>query len=307
MHKILLTGGNGMLGRNVIEYSKCCQYNIIYPTSQELNLLDSNAIKKFLVAKQIDTVVHCAGLVGGIMANMQNPTQFLSDNLLMGVNLVNAALECGVTQLLNIGSSCMYPRNYKNPLKEEYLLQGEFEPTNEGYALAKITVAKLCEYINKQFGLDYKTLIPCNLYGSWDKFSPQVSHLVPAIVSKIYEAQLNQVDEVTIWGDGLARREFMYAKDCAAAIFFALENLSKLASYTNVGLGYDHTINQYYQIIAEVIGYTGRFNYDLSKPVGMSQKLLDINRLSQLGWQATTKLSVGVSLTYKYFIEEVVK
>jgi GDP-L-fucose synthase len=239
------------------------------------------------------------------MANMTHPIAFLNHNLFIGLNLVNAALEVGVKSLLNLGSSCMYPKDYQNPLREEYLLHGELEPTNEGYALAKITVAKLCEYISKQFGVQYKTLIPCNLYGRWDKFGENVSHLIPAIIKKIYQAKANGINEVCIWGDGMARREFMYASDCADAIFFALKHMNSLAFYTNIGLGYDYSINEYYQEIARVMGYSGNFIHDLSKPVGMKQKLVDISKMKDLGWQAKLTLSEGILLTYKYFQEKV--
>ena len=300
---LLITGGSGMVGKNLIEHPIAQNYQIYAPESKELNLFDYNAISEYIHSNSIDIIIHCAGQVGGIHANISDPTGFLNNNLLMGINLVNAAKDNNVTKLINLGSSCMYPRDYLNPLKEEYILNAPLEPTNEGYALAKITVAKLCEYIRRQYGLDYKTLIPCNLYGRWDKFGESNSHLIPAVIKKIYDAHANHLPSVEIWGDGLARREFMLATDCADGIFYALANFEKLDDYTNLGLGYDYSINEYYQAVAKIIGYQGEFSHDLSKPTGMQQKLVDTSKINTLGWSAKHTLDEGLSKTYKFFMD----
>lgn len=303
--RILLTGGSGMLGRNILEHQQANQYTILAPNSGELNLLNEDAIKKFLIKERVEFIIHCAGLVGGIQANINSPTDFLRVNLTIGFNLINAAKEVQIKQLINLGSSCMYPKDYINPLKEEYILKAPLEPTNEGYALAKITVAKLCEYINKEYGYAYKTLIPCNLYGRWDKFDEKHSHMVPGVIRKIHFAYQNDIENVDIWGNGLARREFMYAEDCADAIFFILKNFEKFSAYTNIGLGYDNSINEFYQTIAKVIGYTGKFTHDLTKPSGMQQKLNCIDKMNSLGWKAKYTLLDGIQETYKFYLAEV--
>ena len=303
MDNLLITGGSGMVGKNLLEHPSSQMYNIYAPSSQELNLFDYAKVVNYLKVNSIDTIIHCAGQVGGIHANISDPTGFLNNNLLMGINLVNAARSVGVKKLLNLGSSCMYPRDYLNPLKEDYILNAPLEPTNEGYALAKITVAKLCEYIRRQYGLEYKTIIPCNLYGRWDKFGESNSHLIPAVIKKIYDACTNNLPSVEIWGDGLARREFMLASDCADGIFYALANFNKLGDYTNLGLGYDYSINEYYQEVARIIGYQGEFVHDLDKPTGMQQKLVDTSKINALGWSTKHSLKYGINETYKFFMD----
>ncbi|MCF6764284.1 GDP-L-fucose synthase [Thiotrichales bacterium 19S3-7] len=301
MMRILISGGNGMLGRNILEHAKTKQYQIFSPTSEVLDLLDSQAIVKYLEENQIEFVIHCAGVVGGIQANIKDPVTYLNNNLLMGVNLINAAFKANIQGFLNVGSSCMYPKDYMNPLKESYLLQAPLEPTNEGYALAKIVTAKLCEYYSLQYGLAYKTVIPCNLYGRWDKFSDQHSHMLPAVIKKIYHAQDKKLSHVDIWGSGKVRREFMYAGDCADAILFCIEKFDQLTHYTNIGLGFDYSINEYYQIIAKILGYQGEFKHDLTKPEGMKQKLVDVTKIKQLGWQPLTSLEAGISKTVDFY------
>lgn len=252
-----------------------------------------------------DVVVHAAGKVGGIQANIKEPVRFLLDNLDMGRNVVWAARSHGVGRLINLGSSCMYPRNASNPLREEMVLQGELEPTNEGYALSKITVAKLCEYISRESeAFQYKTLIPCNIYGRHDKFDPEHSHMVPAIIHKLHEAQSRKASTVDIWGDGTARREFMYAGDLADCMWRAVTQFESLPMVMNVGLGHDLSVNEYYQAAMHVIGYSGAFTHDLSKPVGMKQKLVSVEKSTSWGWQASTTLEDGLAKTYRYYLEE---
>ena len=303
--KILLTGGNGMVGRNVLEHPNAHEFAILAPSSSELNLCDFNAVQDYLYTHQPSIVIHAAGKVGGIQANIREPVAFLIDNLDMGCNLVRATHKAGIKRLINLGSSCMYPRNRNEPLTENMVLNGELEPTNEGYALAKVVTARLCEYIMREDkNYQYKTLIPCNIYGCYDKFDPERSHLIPAIIHKDFQAKQNKQATIEIWGDGTARREFMFAEDLADAIFHAVKNFDTLPTYMNIGLGYDYTINEYYQVAAEVMEYTGSFIYDLTKPVGMTRKLVNVERQHRWGWKPRHKLREGIEKTYQYYLKE---
>lgn len=302
--KILLTGGGGMVGRNLLEHSSIGEFEVLAPSSSELDLRDFNAVQVYLRKCQPDMVIHAAGKVGGIQANMREPVGFLMENLDMGRNIVLAARHCGIKRLINLGSSCMYPRNHTEPLRENMVLKGELEPTNEGYALAKVVTARLCDYIMREdAGFQYKTLIPCNIYGRYDKFNPALSHLVPAVIHKIYTAKKSEQQKVEIWGDGTARREFMYAGDLADAIISAIKDFDTLPPYMNIGLGTDFSINEYYSAASKVIGYTGGFEYNITKPVGMMRKLTDINLAKQWGWVAKTSLEEGLRKTYSYYLD----
>jgi GDP-L-fucose synthase len=303
--RILLTGGGGMVGCNVLEHSDIGDFEMLTPRSSELDLRDFNAVQAFLEQYKPDLVIHAAGKVGGIQANIREPVSFLLDNLDMGRNLVWGAYKTGVKRLINLGSSCMYPRNHSEPLSEEMVLKGELEPTNEGYALAKVATARLCEYIMREdANFHYKTLIPCNIYGRFDKFDPIHSHLLPAIIHKIHTAKKNAEKVVEIWGDGNARREFMYGGDLADAVVQAIKNFDTMPSYMNVGLGYDFSINEYYQAVATVMGYDGHFEHNLDRPVGMARKLVSIERQSQWGWTPSHSLQEGVEKTYSYYLEQ---
>ena len=296
-----------MVGRNIAEYKAHKDYLLLTPSSKEFDLLNRASVDAYLTKNTPDIIIHCAGLVGGIQANMANPVKFLVDNTLMGVNIIMASKEAGVKQLINMSSSCMYPREAINPLGEELILKGELEPTNEGYAIAKVTSTRLCEYVHREDETyHYKTVIPCNLYGKYDKFDPKHSHMLPAVIKKIHEAKEKNQDSLDIWGDGEARREFMYTEDLADFIYYALENFENMPQNINVGLGHDYTINEYYEVIAEVIGYKGTFMHDLSKPVGMRQKLIDDTKLQTFGWQHKTTLKEGIEKIYEYYKKEVV-
>lgn len=293
-----------MVGRNLTALAEKEGHDVLAPVRTELDLSSQADIEKYILQYRPDVVIHAAGLVGGIQANIASPYDFCYQNLLIGLNVVNAAYSAGVKRLVNLGSSCMYPRNAENPLSEDQILQGELEPTNEGYAIAKVAVARLCDYITKQYGVSYKTLIPCNLYGYWDKFDPNHSHMIPAVIRKIYEAKVNNCTVVDIWGDGTARREFMFAGDLASFILFALDSFDRLDQYTNVGIGSDYSINDFYKEIANVIGYQGVFEHDLTKPAGMSQKLVDTSGLFRIGWVAPTSLQEGIKKTYEFYLRE---
>lgn len=303
--KILLTGGGGMVGRNVLEHAAIGEFDVLAPRSSELDLRNFAAVQAYLQKHQPDMVIHAAGKVGGIQANMREPVGFLMDNLDMGRNIVWASHQTGIKRLINLGSSCMYPRNHSEPLVEELVLKGELEPTNEGYALAKVVTARLCDYIMREDErFQYKTLIPCNIYGRFDKFDPAHSHLVPAIIHKVHQAKQSGHETVEIWGDGTARREFMFAGDLADAMLRAITNFDTLPAYMNVGLGHDYTINDYYQAAAEVLGYTGGFVHDLSKPVGMARKLVSVERQQAWGWTARHELRDGIEKTYNYYLKD---
>lgn len=301
--KVLLTGSSGLVGTNIKEH-KPDNIVLLTPPLDELNLFDFTEVNDYLKDNKPDLIIHAAGIVGGIQANIENPVRFLTENTLMGHNLILGARDNNIEYLLNLGSSCMYPREANNPLKEELILKGELEPTNEGYAISKIYSQRLCSYINIEAkNYNYKTLVPCNLYGRWDKFDPKWGHLIPAVISKIHNAKINNAKKVSVWGDGSARREFMYAGDMADFIWFATEHLEQIPELMNVGLGFDYSILEYYNAIAEVVGYNGTFSFDLTKPTGMQQKLVDVSKMNETGWSPSHTLKEGIEKTYKFFID----
>lgn len=305
MARLFVTGGNGMVGRNLRAHPGIAAWELLAPSRAELDLCDDRALRDWLARHRPDAVVHAAGVVGGIQANMAEPVRFLAENARIGLNLVTACREAGVPVLINLSSSCVYPRELGRDLSEEQILTGALEPTNEGYALAKILAMRLVDYACREDrGLQWRTLIPCNLYGPHDKFDPRQSHLLPAIIHKIHRARVEGHETVEIWGDGTARREFMYAGDLAEAILRALADPSVLPPVMNVGPGDDHAIADYYRIVAEVIGWQGRFTHDLGKPVGMRRKLLSVARQAEWGWAPRTGLREGIAVTYAWYLEQ---
>ena len=302
MMKILISGGAGMVGKNLINYLKDKNYSIISPERKDLNLLEPESVIKFVKKNKPNAIIHCAGLVGGIQANIKNPYSFLFINTQIGFNLINASVKNGIKKFINLGSSCMYPKNINGFLEEEMILSGLLEPTNEGYAISKIATAKLCEFVEKQYNINYKTIIPCNLYGKYDKFQPDNSHMIPAVIRKLHLAKLGK-EKPIIWGDGKARREFMYAEDLADFIEWSLRNYDLLDNMTNVGLGYDYSILEYYKKIANVVGYNGDFVFDSSKPQGMQNKLCSVKKQDKLGWSPKHSLTEGLKKTYKFYLE----
>lgn len=303
--KILLTGGRGMVGRNILEHPRAADFEILAPTSAQLDLRDFASVRGYVADHAPDLIIHAAGKVGGIQANIAEPVAFLIENLGMGRNIVLAAQAAGVERLINLGSSCMYPRGHDGALAEDMVLTGELEPTNEGYALAKIVTTRLCQYVTRENpALQYKTMIPCNLYGRHDAFDPKRSHLIPAIIHKTHAAIQAGASDVEIWGDGEARREFMYAGDLADAIVHAIDHFDAMPDVVNIGLGQDHSINDYYRAVADVMGFAGRFVHDLTKPVGMARKLVDIDRQTSWGWAPKHSLRNGIVRTYDFFLED---
>jgi GDP-L-fucose synthase len=303
--KILLTGGSGMVGRNIQGHPLASRLLVLAPPRDQLDLSNFNSIVEWLNKETPDLIIHAAGRVGGIHANINSPVSFLTENIEIGKNLILAAKSAGIRRLLNLGSSCMYPRSAENPLQESSILSGTLEPTNEGYALAKIFSMRLCEYIRREDpSYLYKTIIPCNLYGYYDKFDPNVSHLVPAILYKLHLAKINSASEVEIWGDGKARREFMFAMDLAEIVLEILENFDSIPDVMNVGLGFDYSIDDYYETAAAVVGFDGKFIHDTNKPSGMARKLVDISKQRSLDLFAKTSLKTGIELTYKHYLQE---
>jgi GDP-L-fucose synthase len=304
MKKILLTGGSGLVGRNIQEHSSADKWEILTPSRKELDLTDLSSVSQWVKNHQPDIIIHAAGLVGGIKANIQDPVKFLDVNVSMGRNIIMVARDCNVTELINLGSSCMYPKSIRSPLTEEKLMAGKLEPTNEGYALAKLFTTKLCQYISTEnSNMQFKTMIPCNIYGKHDNFNLETAHLLPAIIQKIHTAKVNNLNTVSVWGDGTVRREFLYAEDLADAILLAVEDLHKIPNIMNIGFGLDYSVNEYYKTVAEVMNWKGTLVHDLSMPIGMMQKLNGIDRQKKWGWTAQTSLKVGIKKTYQYFLE----
>ena len=297
-----------MVGSNIIDHEYSTKYKILSPSSSDLNLLNYQNTENYIAFNKPEFVIHAAGIVGGIEANMSYPVKFLFNNMQMGLNILMASKTKKIKKFINLGSSCMYPKNVENPIPEDLILKGELEPTNEGYAIAKSASSRLCEYITREdSSYLYKTIIPCNLYGKYDNFNYDSSHMIPGVIKRIHDAKNNNSEFVDIWGDGLARREFMYAADLADFIYYAVENFNKMPQNINVGLGFDYKIIEYYKIIADIIGYRGKFNHDMSKPIGMKKKLIDIKKLNEFGWSHQTSLELGIKETYDYFLDKVKK
>jgi len=304
MQRLFLTGGGGMVGQNIQAHEKAKNWDILAPTSAELDLTDPKAVRSYIKKNKPDLVVHAAGRVGGIQANMADQVGFLDSNNIISRNVIMGTWSEGVRNLINLGSTCMYPAAAPNPLSEDMILTGPLEATNEGYALAKIMAMRLCEYINREDPKAlFKTLIPCNLFGPYDKFDPKYSHLLPAIIHKVHQAKIEGAPNVEIWGNGKARREFMYAPDLADAVLRAATDIETCPDLINIGLGHDFTINEYYSEVADVIDWQGKFTYDLTRPVGMKQKLCDTRRATEWGWIAPTPLGFGFEEPSNFYSE----
>jgi GDP-L-fucose synthase len=299
--RVLLTGGAGMVGGAVRRLAPAI-WDIAAPARAALDLTDRAAVAHFLATRApFDLVIHAAGRVGGIAANMADQAAFLAENALMGLTLLTAARAARVPRLLNLGSSCMYPRDYRQPLVEGDLLAAPLEPTNEGYAIAKLATARLAQYIAAQDSVAWRTFIPCNLYGPGDRFDAARSHLLPAIILKVHTAMQAGAGSVEIWGDGTARREFLYVDDLAAFIVDAAPRLEALPPVLNTGAGTDHSVRAYYEAVARVLGYRGRFTHNLAAPVGMARKLMDSSAARAHGWAPATTLADGIARTYAAF------
>ena len=303
--KIYIAGHNGMVGSAIWRNLTSKGYtNIIGKSSSELDLRDQKAVTDFFLTEKPEVVIDAAARVGGILANNDFPYQFLMENMQIQNNLLDASLKANVKKFIFLGSSCIYPRLAPQPLKEEYLLTDSLEPTNEWYAIAKITGVKACEAIRKQFNKDYFSLMPTNLYGPFDNFDLQTSHVLPAMIRKFHEAKLNGNTPVTLWGSGMPKRELLHVEDLADAVVYSIEN--KLEdNLFNVGTGVDLSIKELAEIIQQTIGHKGEIIWDATKPDGTPRKLMDVSKLSNAGWRAQIKLEDGIRQTYTWFLKNV--
>ena len=303
--KIYIAGHRGMVGSAILDNLNENGYsNIITATSKELDLRDQRATNVFIANKRPDVVIIAAARVGGILANNEYPWQFLYDNLMIEANLINAAHQNDVQDLIFLGSSCIYPKMAPQPLKEEYLLTGPLEPTNEWYAVAEITGIKLCQALNKQFGRNYISMMPTNLYGPRDNFDLKTSHVLPAMIRKFHEAKENDHAAVSLWGSGSPMREFLHVEDLAESVRFVMEYEGQLDyDLINAGTGVDLTIKALAEIVQSVVGHEGEINWDASKPDGTPRKLMDVSLLKELGWSAQIQLEDGIKEIYRWFLQ----
>lgn len=302
--KIYIAGHNGLVGSALRRLMVQRGYsNLLYRTSKELDLRDQKATDDFFANNMPEYVILAAAKVGGIQANYLYPAEFIYDNLQIQNNVINAAFKYKVKKLVFLGSSCIYPKFASQPIKEEYLLTGPLESTNEPYAVAKIAGIKLCESYNRQFGTNFISVMPTNLYGPNDNFDLENSHVLPALIRKFHEAKISGSEEVVVWGSGEPRREFLHVDDLADAVFFLLKEYDG-TDIVNVGVGYDVSIKDLAFLIKDIIGFTGQIRFDLSKPDGTPRKLLDVTKLSSLGWVADISLEEGIRETYEWFVKE---
>jgi len=301
--KIYVAGHIGLVGSAIVRKLESEGYtNIITRTFEELDLTDQKATRKFFEKERPEYVFLAAAKVGGIQANSVYPADFIYINLMIECNVIKASHEFGVKKLLFLGSSCIYPKMAPQPIKEEYLLSGYLEETNEPYALAKISGMKMCQYFNKQYGTNFISVMPTNLYGPNDNFDLNTSHVLPALIRKFHEAKVDNAPYVEIWGTGTPRREFLYVDDLADACLFLMKNYSG-NDFFNVGTGEDVTIRELAELIGEVVGYKGELKFDTSKPDGTPRKLLDVSRIHEAGWRYKIELKKGLEMTYEWFVQ----
>jgi GDP-L-fucose synthase len=303
--KVYIAGHRGMVGSAVWRALENKGYtNLVGRSSKELDLKDQQAVLNFLQTEKPEAIIDAAARVGGILANSDFPYQFLMENMQIQNSLIDSALKSGIDKFVFLGSSCIYPKFAPQPLKEEYLLTDSLEPTNEWYAIAKITGVKVCQAIRNQFKKDYVSLMPTNLYGYFDNFDLQTSHVLPAMIRKFHEAKKNKNADVVLWGSGTPMREFLFVDDMAEAVVYALEN--ELPEYLyNVGSGKDITIKELAETIQNVIGHQGQIIWDAEKPDGTPRKLMDVSKMKAIGWQYSTELQEGIEKTYAWFLENI--
>jgi len=309
--RVYVAGHRGMVGRAIAAQLASRGDEVIARTHAELDLTDQAAVAAFMQCETPDAVVLAAARVGGIQANNTYPGQFIYENLMIQSNVIHQAHQAGVQRLLFLGSSCIYPRLADQPMREDALLTGTLEPTNEPYAIAKIAGIKMCESYNREYGRDYRSVMPTNLYGPHDNFDLETSHVLPALIRRFHEAKVSGAQEVVIWGTGMPRREFLHVEDMAAASVHVMglptEDYSKatdpMLSHINVGTGTDVSISELAQMIAGVVGYEGAITQDATKPDGTPRKLMDVSRLRALGWQASIELEQGLQDTYRWFLD----
>jgi GDP-L-fucose synthase len=307
-----VAGHRGLVGSAIVRALAARGHtNVVTRSHAELELTDQSQVREFFRTERIDQVYLAAARVGGIHANNTYPAEFIYDNMMVQANVVHEAWRAGVQKLLFLGSSCIYPRMAPQPIREEYLMSGMLEPTNEPYAMAKIAGIKLCESYNRQYGTDYRSVMPTNLYGPGDNYHPENSHVIPALMRRFHEARQGDAPEVVIWGSGKPMREFLYVDDMAAACVHVMDlehgvyaaNTDPMHSHVNVGTGEDVTIAELAKLVGETVGYHGRIVFDASKPDGTPRKLLDVSKLRSLGWKASTPLPEGLRRAYAAFLE----
>ena len=316
MTKIYIAGHRGMVGGAILRQLDARRkagepLELITRTHKELDLTDQAAMREFMHTERPDVVILAAAKVGGIHANNTYPAEFIYENLMIECNVIHQAFAAGVTKLLQLGSSCIYPKAAPQPMAEDALLTGPLEPTNEPYAIAKIAGIKLCESYNRQHGVDYRSVMPTNLYGPGDNFHPENSHVLPALIRRFHEAARDGLEEVAIWGSGTPRREFLHVDDMAEASLFVLDlpkerydaNTQPMLSHINVGSGTDISILDLAQMVAKITGFKGKITTDPSKPDGTMRKLMDVSRLGTMGWHARIGLEYGIAESYRWFLE----
>jgi len=307
--RVFVAGHRGMVGGAITRKLTARGAQVLTRTHSELDLISQESVRRFFRDERIDAVVLAAAKVGGIYANNTYPAEFIYDNLMIECNVIHEAFAAGVRKLLFLGSSCIYPRAVSQPMREDALLTGILEPTNEPYAIAKIAGIKLCESYNRQYGTDFRSVMPTNLYGPGDNFHPENSHVMPALIRRFHEAVQSHAEEVVIWGTGTPRREFLHVDDMAEASLFVLDlprqlyqaNTQPMLSHINVGYGEDVTIRELAELIAEVTGFTGKIVFDTTKPDGTMRKLMDSSRLSSMGWAPVVRLRDGIEDAYAWF------
>ncbi len=313
MIKIYVAGHRGMVGGAIMRrLSARGDVEIITRTHAELDLTNQTAVRGFMQTERPDIVILAAAKVGGIHANNSYPADFIYENLMIQANVIHQSFDSGVQRLLQLGSSCIYPKDAPQPMREDALLTGILEPTNEPYAIAKIAGIKLCESYNRQHGTDYRSVMPTNLYGPGDNFHPENSHVLPALIRRFHEAVQDNAEEVVIWGSGTPKREFLHVDDMAEASLFVLDlprerydaNTVEMLSHINVGAGRDISIRELAEMVADIVGFKGRITQDSTKPDGTPRKLMDVSRLAAMGWQASTPLEQGIRETYAWFAEQ---
>jgi len=300
MANVLVTGGSGMLGRHLVPILEKTGHLVYAPDRDELDLTDSLATMSYLKSIKIDTVIHCAAYVSGIASNTTTKHHSFDSNVMMGLNLIRACIELEIKNMINVGSATVYPNDAPQPLREESLGDGGFEGPIEGYALSKYVVYRACVMANEQHNTSFKTIHPCNLFGPFDNFSLETGHMLPAILHRMHQAKENGNAPVVIWGDGTAKREFLYAPDLADFLNFALYKFTELPEVMNVGSGVEVSVNEMHQHMAEVIGYNGELQHDLSRPVGRKRRYLELSKQNEFGWSPKTPFEEALMFTYDY-------
>lgn len=304
LDQILVLGATGMVGSSIVRKLKLDGYsNILTPSRNEMDLMDSLSVSGYFARNRVDFIFNCAARVGGIKANMSFPATFGVENMTMILNVFESAAYHNVSKMLFLGSSCIYPRDCPQPMKEEYLLSGKFEPTNEMYALSKAFGIKLCYAYNKQYGTNFISCQPPNMYGENDNFHPEHSHVVSGMIRKFHEAKVENNQKVVCWGTGKARRELMHVDDLASASVFLMDNYSEKDNFINCGTNIDYSIEELAQTVAYVVGYTGEIHWDVTKPEGMPRKLMDSSRINEMGWKFSIALREGIEKTYNWWIK----